>query len=86
MTDAMKQELQQNIREKYIDMLVENLKDRFTDSDLLSSLITLFHSSKAAKSMQSFEEYGDGAVNVVAAHFPTTVNKMRLQGWHSSTY
>ena len=26
-----------------------------------------------------FEEYGDGAVNVVAAHFLTTVDKMRLQ-------
>jgi hypothetical protein len=45
-TDAMKQEFQHSIREKY---LVENLNDRFTDSALLGSLITLFHSSKAAK-------------------------------------
>lgn len=82
-TDRMKQEFQQNIREKYIDKLVENLNDRFVDSDLLSALIILFQSSKAAKSMQSptgcFEEYGDGAVNVIAAHFLSTVDKAKLQ-------
>ena len=82
-TDSMKQEFQQSIGEKYIDKVVDNLKDRFADSALLSALITLFHSSKAAASMQSptscFEEYGDGAVNVIAAHFIATVNKVKLQ-------
>ena len=47
------------------------------------SLILLFNFTKAAKCMQSptncFEEYGDGAVSVVAAHFLTTVDKTRLQ-------
>ena len=60
----MKQEFQQSIREKYIDRLVDNMNDSFADSALLSALITFFHSSKAATSMQSptscFEEYGDG--------------------------
>ena len=76
----MKQEFQQSIREKYIDKLVDNLKDRFADSALLNALITLY---KAAISMQSptscFEEYGDSTVNVIAAHFIATVNKVKLQ-------
>ena len=46
------------------------MKDRFADSALLSALITHFNSSKADMSMQSpsscFEEYENGAVNVIA--------------------
>ena len=79
----MKQEFQQSVREKYIDKFVDNLNDRLADSALPSALITFFHSSKAATSMQSptscIEEYGDGAVNVIAAHFIATVNKVKLQ-------
>ena len=52
-TDNLKQQFQQNIREKYIDKLVENLENRFAESDLLSALVTLFHPSNAVKSMQS---------------------------------
>ena len=78
----MKQEFQQSIREKYIDKLVDNLKDRFADSASLSALITFFHSSKAATSMQSpttcFEEYGDSALNVIDEHFIATVNKVKI--------
>ena len=79
----MKQEFQQSIRDKYMDKLGDNLNDRFADSALLSALITLFHSSNAATSMQSpticFEEYEDGAVNVITAHFIVTVNKVKLK-------
>ena len=79
----MKQEFQKNIREKYIDKLIENLQNRFSDSDLLSALITLFHPSKSAKSMQSltscFDNYGDHALDTVAAKFTTTVDKVKLQ-------
>ena len=79
----MKQEFQQSIRDKYMDKLGDNLNDRFADFALLSALITLFHSSNAAMSMQSpticFEEYGDGAVNVITAHFIVTVNKVMLK-------
>ena len=88
----MKQEFQQNISEKYIHNIIDNLNYKFADFALLSALITLFHSSKAATNMQSptscFEEYGDGAVNVIAAHFIATVNKVSFSWsrWDSSTF
>ena len=40
-TDSMRHEFQIRIREKYIDKLIDNLTERFADSDLLSALITL---------------------------------------------
>ena len=71
---------QHNIREVYIDKLVSNLEERFADSDLLGSLVLLFHPSKASESLQdSFSKYGDTAVTTVAAKFTTTVDKERLQ-------
>ena len=60
-TDTMKHDFQINIREKYVDKLVQNLTERFADSELLSALITLFHPNKASQST-SFEEYGNDAV------------------------
>ena len=64
-------------------MLVEHLNNRFTDCELLSTLITLVHAMKATKSMQSptgnFLEYGNYAVSVVAAHLFTTVDKVQPQ-------
>ena len=53
-TSNLKQQLQQNVREVYIDKLVENLESRLAESDLLSALVTLFHPSNAAKSKQVF--------------------------------
>ena len=77
----MKQEFQQNIREKYIDKVVENLENRFSDLDLFSALVTLFYPSKAAESRQHscFDCYGDAAAVTLAAKFTTSVNKERLQ-------
>ena len=79
--DSMRHEFQISIREKYIDNLINNLTERFADSDLLSALITLFHSNKAASSIESvgLEEYGNGSVRVIATHFSTTVDSERLQ-------
>ena len=57
-TDSMRHEFQISIREKYIDKLIDNLTERLADSDLLSALITLFHSNKAASSI-GLEEYGN---------------------------
>ena len=57
-TDSMRHEFQISIREKYIDKLIDNLTERFADSDLLSALITLFDSNKAASSI-GLEEYGN---------------------------
>ena len=69
---------QTSIREKYIDKLIENLTKRFADS---SVLITLFHPNKVSCSIEStgIEEYGNNAVNVIAAHFSTAVDSERLQ-------
>ena len=80
-TDSMRHEFQMRIREKYIDKLIDNLTERFADSDLLSALITLFHSNKAASSIEpiGLEEYGNSALRVIAAHFSTTVDSERLQ-------
>ena len=65
------------------DKLVENLENRFAESDLLSALVTLFHPSNAVKSMQSpassFDSYGDAAVDTLDTKFTTTVVKERLQ-------
>ena len=80
-TDSMRHEFQISIREKYIDKLIDNLTERFADSDMLSALITLFHSNKAASSIESvgLEEYGNSSVRVIATHFSTTVDSERLQ-------
>ncbi len=82
-TDNLKQQFKQSIREKYIDQVVVNLENRFSDSHLLSALVTIFHPSKAAKSKQSstsrFDSYGDAAVDTLAAKFTTSVIKERLQ-------
>ena len=80
-TDSMRHEFQIRIREKYIDKLIDNLTERFADSDLLSALITLFHSNKAASSIEpiGLEEYGNSSLRVIAAHFSTTVDSERLQ-------
>ena len=61
-TEEMKTHFQVSIREPYIDKLVENLQDRFRDSDLLAALVTLFDSTKASRfhtdSGSSFDSYG----------------------------
>ena len=77
-TDSMRHEFQVSIREKYIDRLINNLNERFADSDLLSSLMSFFHSNKAASSI-GLEEYGNSAVRVIAAHFSATIDSERLQ-------
>jgi hypothetical protein len=78
-----KQQFQQNIREVYIDKLVDNLENRFAESHLLSGLVTLFHPGNAAESKQSspgiVDTYGDAAVSTIATKFTTTVVKERLQ-------
>ena len=66
-TDFMRHGFQVSIREKYIDKLVDNLTERFSDSELLSALVTLFDSNKAASSI-SLEDYGNSAVSVITAH------------------
>lgn len=71
---------QHYIREGYIDKLVSNLEERFADSDLLSSLVTLFHPSRAAESLQdNFSTYGDTAINTIIEKFTTTVDQERFQ-------
>lgn len=74
----MRHEFQKSIREKYIDQLINNLTQRFADSELLGALITLFHPNKAASSTD-LEEYGNSATKAIAAHFSTTVDSERLQ-------
>ena len=56
-TDFMRHGFQVSTREKYIDKLVDNLTERFPDSELLSALVTLLDSNKAASSI-SLEDYG----------------------------
>ena len=72
----MKDGFKNNIREKYIDKLIDNLTNRFADSELLSALATLFSPSKAACNT---EDYGNSAVSIIAAHFTTAVDSARLQ-------
>lgn len=75
----------QSVREAYIDKLVSNLEEWFAESDLLGSLVTLFHPGNASESKQSSPDnfdtymYGDTAINTVATKFTTTVTKERLQ-------
>ena len=80
-TQSMKQEFQSGIQEKYIEKLIDNITERFVDSDLLGALITLFNSKKAASSIESvgLEQYGNNAISSIAAHFSTTVDSQRLQ-------
>lgn len=75
-TESMKKDFKNNIREKYIDKFIENLTNKFADSELLSALVTLFSPSKAASDR---EGYGNSAVRVVAAHFTTAVHSVQLE-------
>ena len=82
-TEDLKRQFQHDIQDKYIDKLVENLENRFAESDLLGALVTIFHPSNAANTMQSstssFDSYGDAAVDLLATKFTTTVVKEKLQ-------
>ena len=81
----MKKSFQDNIRQKYIDKVIENLEDRFPDDELLSALDTIFNPESALKSSQSSESstvfgiYGDSAVTTLSDHFKTTVTKTSLE-------
>lgn len=77
-TENSKESYNQNVREKYIDFLVENLQNRFSDSSVLSALITLFD-RKRALSASAIEDYGNVAMDEIAAQYTTTVVKQDLQ-------
>ena len=77
-TENSKESYNRNVRKKYIDLLVENLEDQFSDSSVLSSLVTLFNPKKALDSV-SDEDYGNIAIDEIAAHYTTRVVKQDLQ-------
>ena len=48
-TQTEKDVFQEQIRKKYLDTLIENLENRFSESELLNAFITLFHPVNALK-------------------------------------
>ena len=73
-SDNLKQQFQQNIRETYIDKLMENLQEMFVESDVLVALVTLSHHGNTGNSMQSstssFGTYGDAAADTLGLKVP----------------
>ena len=79
--ESSKESFNKNIREKYIDLLVENLENRFSDSSILGALVSLFDPKKAldvCTTSSNIADYGNAAVDEVAAHYTSTVVKQVL--------
>lgn len=79
-TEGMKQAFQKNVREKYLDALVDNLENRFSDSGVLRAFASIFSAEKAIKVQSDcFNSYGDSEVEILSTQFTHTVVKERLQ-------
>ena len=82
-TENQKESFKTKIHGKYLQNLISNLEDRFSDSGVLSALANIFNSQKAmCCPSDQFNNYGDGEIATISAHFTTTVAKdILLQEW-----
>ena len=69
-TQTEKDTFQEQIRKKYLDTLIENLENRFSESELLNAFITLFRPVNVLKvkekSAPNFAVYGDASIDTLA--------------------
>lgn len=81
--ESEKESFKRNIHDKYLQCLISNLEDRFSDAGVLGALATIFNPQKAmCCSSDQFSSYGDGEIATIVAHFTTTVVKdTLLQEW-----
>lgn len=82
-TENQRVSFKTNIHDKYLQNLISNLEDRFSDSGVLSALATIFNSQKAmCCPSDQFSSYGEREIATISAHFTTTVaNEILLQEW-----
>ena len=82
-TEEKKKAFQENVREHYLDKLVQNLEDRFCDSGVVHALATIFSAEKAVRVEDTnFNNYGESELDVLSSQFVDTVEKERLyQEW-----
>ena len=82
-TERLKQNFQSNVRNKYIDLLVQNLEDRFQDLSILNSLITLFDPKTTDINQHSpftiFELHRNKDIEILSTYFKTTIVKKNLK-------
>lgn len=83
--DSIKKSFQENVREKYIDALVGNLNNRFSDIGVVNALASLLDPKKAtqvyhASSESEFNTYGDTDVDTICKHFSVSVKPDTLSG------
>ena len=82
-TERLKQTFQSNVRNKYIDLLVQNLENRFQDLSILNSLITLslFDPKTPDINQHSqftiIELYGNKDIEILSTYFKTTIVKKK---------
>ena len=82
-TEEKKKAFQENVREHYLNKLVQNLEDRFCDSGVVHALATIFSAEKAVRVEDTnFNNYGESELDVLSSQFVDTVEKERLyQEW-----
>ena len=77
------QSFQKDVKEKYIDALVENLEDRFSDAGVVSIMATLLDPRQASlvqqSSLSQFNEYGISELRKLADHFTVSAELETLQ-------
>ena len=66
------------MREKYIDALVSNLKNRFSDIGVVDALASILDPQKATRVYQAssdseFNNYGASDIDTVCGHFSVSV-------------
>ena len=81
---AHKKSFQENVREKYIDALVGNLNNRFSDIGVVNALASLLDPQKAtqvyhASAESEFNTYGDSYVDTICKHFSDSVRPDTLK-------
>ena len=77
--DSIKKSFQENVRGKYIDALVGNLNNLFSDIGVVNALASLLDPQKAtqvyhanhASSESEFNTYGDSYIDTICKHFST---------------
>ena len=82
-SEEKKKAFQENVREHYLDKLVQNLEDHFCHSGVIRALATIFSAEKAVRvDSANFSSYGEHELDVLSSQFAGTVEKERLcQEW-----
>ena len=83
-TESDKKYFQEHVREKYVDALVDNRKNRFSDVGVVNAFASILDPQKATQMYQSFPEtefnnYGANDIDAISEHFSVSAKPDTLK-------